>query len=243
MSNAKGQPEKARILIVDDHPLFMEALHQLIEHEPGWSVCGKATDATQALQLVDETKPDMVIVDISLGATNGIDLLRSISAKQADLPMLVVSMHNESLYAEKAIRAGAMGYVMKHEAPKTVKSAIQQVLTGEMFLSHKIATSLLAKVMREEEEEPEDSPMSRLSEREQQVFRLLGHGKSIRQIALELDLSITTIHSFRGRIKEKLHVKTSPELLLRAIYWVKEQTANNLPPSQSENITDFGVTG
>src|SRR5271168_3373511 len=118
----------------------MEALRELIQREPGWSVCGKATDASQALQLVDETRPDMVIVDISLGATNGIDLLRSISAKQADLPMLVVSMHDESLYAEKAIRAGAMGYVMKHEDPKTVKAAMQQVLKGEMFLGHKIAT-------------------------------------------------------------------------------------------------------
>jgi DNA-binding NarL/FixJ family response regulator len=223
--------EALRILIVDDHPLFQEALHELIQREPGWSVCGKAADATEALRLVEETHPDLMIVDISLGGTNGIDLIKSVSAKYAELPMLVVSMHDESLYSERAIRAGAMGYVMKHESPKTVKAAIQQVLAGELYLSHKMATSLIAKLIHGEKEGPKESPFHRLTDRELEVYRLLGQGKNARQIAQELDLSVATINSFRARIREKLHLKNSTELLLQASNWVREQAEGNLPAS------------
>ncbi len=226
------QSDELRILIVDDHPLFQEALRELIHRQPGWRVCGKATDAAEALRLVQETKPDLVIVDISLGNSSGIDLIKQISAKDSDLPMLVVSMHDESLYSEVAIRAGAMGYVMKHESPKTVKTAIQHVLAGEMYLSHKMATSLISKLMRRESDGPKETAVDRLSERELEVFRMMGQGKGPRQIAQELNLNVATIHSFRARIKEKLQLKHSTEMLLQAINWVKEQAASNQPASK-----------
>ncbi len=227
-----AEPKPAsRILIVDDHPLFRQGLRELIDREPGWSVCGEAADAAEATRLVGETKPGMVIVDISLAGTNGIDLIKSLSANDAELPLLVVSMHDESLYAERAIRAGAMGYVMKHEPPKTFKTAIHRVLGGEMYLSEKMATSLLAKLMRGGGE-PEETPVSRLSDRELEVFRLLGQGKGTKQIAQELNLTIATINSFRARIKEKLGLKSSTELLLNAIHWVQEQAGNSSGPGK-----------
>ena len=213
----------ARILIVDDHPLFRDGLRQLIDREPGLSVCGEATGPEDAVRLVNETKPDLVIVDISLGNQSGIDLIRTLKAEDAELPLLVVSMHDESLYAERALRAGAMGYVMKHEPPKTYKIAIHSVLAGEMYLSPRMATSLVAKLMRGKGEE--QTPVSRLSDRELDVFRLMGQGKGTRQIAEELNLTVPTISSFRARIKEKLQVKNSAELVLQAIRWMQEQAA------------------
>ena len=131
-------------------------------------------------------------------------------------------MHDESLYAERAIRAGAMGYVMKHEAPKVVKAAIQQVLGGEMYLSHKMATTLISKLMRGDSEKPQESALEKLSDRELEVFRMVGRGKGARQIAEELSLSVATINSFRARIRERLHLKNSTELLLAASNWVRE---------------------
>jgi DNA-binding NarL/FixJ family response regulator len=221
MSNNASQV--SRILIVEDHPLFQEALCELIKREPAWEVCGRAAEAAEAMQLAEETKPDLVIVDISLGGTSGIDLIKSISGKFSDMPVLVVSMHDESLYSERAIRAGAMGYVTKHAPPKTVKAAIQHVLAGELYLSHKMATSLLAKVMRGGSGVAKESPLHQLSDRELEVFRLLGQGKGARQIAEELNLSVATINSFRARIREKLQLKNSTELLLQANNWMREQ--------------------
>ncbi len=223
MSKTIKQPQESAILIVDDHPLFRDALEELIRREPGWQVCGKAAEPDEAMRMVEENHPQLVIVDISLGGSNGIDLIKNLSGKYEDLAMLVVSMHDESLYAERAIRAGAMGYVMKHEPPKTVKAAIQQVLAGELYVSHKLATSLVAKLMRKEDDTPNETPVQRLSDRELEVFRLLGQGKGARQIAADLNLSVATINSFRARIKEKLSLKTSTELLLRANDWVKEE--------------------
>jgi len=229
MSNNSEQPPVSRILIVEDHPLFQEALSELIKREPTWEVCGKAADPTEAMQLVEETRPDLVIVDISLGNTSGIDLIKSISAKFSDMPVLVVSMHDESLYSERAIRAGAMGYVTKHAPPKTVKAAIEHVLAGELYLSHKMATSLLTKVMRGETAgAAKETPLNQLSDRELEVFRLLGQGKGARQIAQELNLSVATINSFRARIREKLRLKNSTELLLQANNWVREQQGNEV---------------
>lgn len=219
------EPETtSRILIVDDHPLFREGLCQLIDREPGLSVCGEAADAAEALKLVDETKPDLVIVDISLGSNSGIDLIKTLKAADAELPLLVISMHDESLYTERALRAGAMGYVMKHEPPKTVKTAIHRVLAGEMYLSERMATTLVAKLMRSDSEPEDTTPVSQLSGRELEVFRLLGRGKGTRQIAEELKLTIPTINSFRARIKEKLNIKSSSELVLQAIHWVGKKS-------------------
>jgi DNA-binding NarL/FixJ family response regulator len=218
-------PAKSRIFIVDDHTMFREGLRQLIDREPDFNVCGDAADAAEALRNLDELKPDLVIVDISLAGTSGIDLIKSVRERHEDLPVLVVSMHEETLYAERALRAGAMGYVMKQEPAKTVKAAIRKVLAGNMHLSEKMATSMLARFMHGDQAgRPPASPIESLSDRELEVFRMLGQGKGIRQIAEELELSIATINSFRTRIKEKLNLKTSTEVMLQAIQWVREGT-------------------
>jgi DNA-binding NarL/FixJ family response regulator len=169
---------------------------------------------------IRQSHSDVVIVDLTLADSSGLDLVKSIRNDYEDLPVLVVSMHEESLYAERALRAGAMGYVMKNEAAKTVIAAIHSVLRGEMYLSRKMSSSVISKFMRGETEQPM-SPLEILSDRELEVFRMLGQGKGTRQIAQDLGLTIPTIQSFRNRIKEKLHLKTAPELVLHAINWVQ----------------------
>ena len=220
---APPAPAKSRVFLVDDHAMFREGLRQLIERDPEIVVCGDAADAGTALEGIRTAHPDLVIVDISLGGTSGIDLIRTIKKDYEDLPVLVVSMHDESLYAERALRAGAMGYVMKHEPSKTVKAAIRKVLGGDLHLSEKMASSMVGKFMRGNTEPPA-SPLEALSDRELEVFRMLGQGKAVRLIAEEMTVTIPTINSFRNRIKEKLHLKSSTEVMLRAIQWVQDET-------------------
>jgi DNA-binding NarL/FixJ family response regulator len=216
--------QKNRIFIVDDHTMFREGLRQLIEREPDFIVCGDAADAAEALRGIGELKPDLVIVDISLNGASGIDLIKSIKERCEDLPVLVVSMHEETLYAERALRAGAMGYVMKQQPAKTVKTAIRKVLAGNMHLSERMATTMLSKFMHGSPSDAPVSPIESLSDRELEVFRMLGLGKGTRQIAAELELSVATINSFRNRIKDKLKLKTSTEVMLHAIHWIQEGT-------------------
>jgi len=217
----KTQPEKSRLLVVDDHPLFREGLRQMINRDPALAVCGEAADAAEAMKAVAELKPDLVLVDISLEGSDGIDLTKNLKAKYDELPVLVISMHNESLYAERALRAGALGYVMKNEPARVVKTAIFKALGGDIFLSEKMSSSVLGKLMHGKTEQPV-SPIEQLSDRELEVFRMLGEGKPTRQIAEELKLTIPTIHSFRTRIKEKLQLKNATEMMLHAIQWVRE---------------------
>jgi DNA-binding NarL/FixJ family response regulator len=214
--------QKKRVFLVDDHTMFREGLRQLIERETNLMVCGDAPDAESAMSAIRETKPDVVIVDISLAGGSGIDLIREVKDEFEDLPVLVVSMHDESLYAERALRAGAMGYVMKHEPAKTVKAAIQKVLGGDLYLSEKMASTVINRFMRGETPQPK-SPIQTLSDRELEVFRMLGQGKGVRHIAEQLDVTIPTVNSFRNRIKEKLNLKTSTEVMLHAIQWVESQ--------------------
>jgi DNA-binding NarL/FixJ family response regulator len=211
---------KSRIFIVDDHAMFREGLRQLIDNEPDLAVCGDAADAAAAQRAIKEIKPDLVIVDISLAGTSGIDLIKAIKSEHEDLPILVVSMHDESLYAERALRAGAMGYVMKEEPARTVKTAIRKVLAGDMHLSEKMSSSVIARVMHGEGDQP-PTPIELLSDRELEVFRMLGGGKGTRQIAEDMGVAVATINSFRNRIKEKLRLKTSTEVMLHAIQWVQ----------------------
>jgi DNA-binding NarL/FixJ family response regulator len=220
----KSPPEKIRILIVDDHPLFCEGLRRMIDRHPALTVCGQAPDAASAIKAVAELKPALALVDISLEKTNGIDLIKSLKAKHEELPILVVSMHDESLYAERALRAGAQGYIMKNQPIKIVRDAIFKVLVGDIFLSEKMSTSVLARLLLGKKDEPVSS-VEQLSDRELEVFQMLGHGKSSREIAQDLNLTIPTIHSFRNRIKEKLQFRNSTELTLHAMQWVRERMA------------------
>jgi len=220
----KSEAEKSRVFIVDDHTMFREGLRQLIERESSMTVCGDAPGATEALSGIRTSKPDVVIVDISLAGASGIDLIKDIKVEFEELPVLVVSMHDESLYAERALRAGAMGYVMKHEPAKTVKAAIQKVLGGDMYLSEKMSSAVINRLIRGQPDEKPASPMELLSDRELEVFRLLGQGKGVRLIAEELSVTIPTINSFRNRIKDKLGLKTSTEVMLHAIQWIREES-------------------
>ena len=191
---AKSPQEKTRVLIVDDHPLFCEGLRRMLDRHPALMVCGQSPDAVSAMKAVAELKPDLVLVDISLEKTNGIDLIKSLRAKYEDLPMLVVSMHDESLYAERALRAGAQGYIMKNQPIQIVRDAIFKVLSGDIFLSEKMSTSVLARLLLGKKDSPTSS-VEQLSDRELEVFQMLGEGKSSRQIAEDLNLTIPTIHS------------------------------------------------
>jgi len=222
MANASS--EKSRILIVDDHPLFREGMQQMIDRNASLKVCGEAASPAAAMKAVAELEPDLVLVDISLEGGDGIDLIKNLKEKYENLPILVISMHNESLYAERALRAGALGYVMKNEAARTVKAAILKVLGGDIFLSEKMSATVLTRMMHGKNEPPV-SPVEQLSDRELQVFQLLGEGKTSRQIAEELELTIPTIHSFRNRIKEKLNFQNATELVLRANHWVLERAS------------------
>jgi DNA-binding NarL/FixJ family response regulator len=209
---AKTPSEKSRVLIVDDHPLFREGMRQMIDRNPPLKVCGEAANPADAMKAVADLEPDLVLVDISLDGGDGIDLIQSLKAKYEDLPILVISMHNESLYAERALRAG------------TVKAAIFKVLGGDIFVSDKMSAALLSRSLHGKNEAPL-SPVEQLSNRELQVFQMLGEGKPSRQIAEELDLTIPTIHSFRTRIKEKLRFQNATELVLRANQWVRERAS------------------
>jgi DNA-binding NarL/FixJ family response regulator len=215
---------KSRIFLVDDHAMFREGLRQLIDREPDFIVSGDAADFEEALKGISAATPDLVITDISLSGTSGIDLIKTLKSRYPELPVLVVSMHEETLYAERALRAGAMGYVMKQEPAKAVKAAIRKVLGGDIHLSEKMASAVLGKLVHERTDEKQVSPMENLSNRELEVFRLLGEGKASRDIAQQLDLSVATINSFRNRIKEKLNFKNSTELILHAIHWVRENS-------------------
>lgn len=215
--------ERKQVFIVDDHAMFRDGLRQLIDREVDLTVCGDAAEATEALEGISKSEPDLVIVDISLSGKSGIDLIKAIKDKNEDLPVLVVSMHEESLYAERALRAGAMGYVMKQEPAKVVKAAIRKLLAGDMHLSERMASGVISKFIRGGDELP-PSPLEKLSDRELEVFRMLGMGKGVRQIAEELGLTIPTINSFRNRIKEKLQLNSSTEVMLHAIHWSREES-------------------
>ena len=216
--------EKKRIFIVDNHAVFRDRLRQLIDREADLVVCGEAMDADQALEGISKSEPDFVIMDISLSGKSGIDFIKTIKERYKDLPVLVFSMHKESLYAERTLRAGAMGYVMKQEPPKTIKVAIRKVLAGDMHLSEKMASSVISKFIRGTNKLP-PSPLDKLSDRELEVFRLLGLGKKVRRIAEEMSVTIPTINTFRNRIKEKLQLNSSTEVTLHAIHWSREEAS------------------
>ena len=204
-----------RIIIIDDHPIVRERLGELINQEPDLCVCGEAEDGQSALETIERTVPDLALVDISLKDTYGIELVKEIKNRYPKLKTLVLSMHDESLYAERALRAGARGYVTKQEASKKVIGAIRQVLGGGIYVSEKMAATMLWRVAGQPTSD--GSVADRLSDRELEVFQLLGEGLAVREIATRLHLSVKTVEAHRTHIKEKLNIKTSPELLRYAI--------------------------
>ncbi len=212
-----GQP-KRRVLVVDDHPIVRQGLAQMVNREPDLVICGEAEEAAGALQAIIDGKPDILIVDISLNGPDGLDLLKSIRMRYPGLPVLILSMHDESIYAERALRAGANGYIMKHEAAEKVLVAVRQILNREIYVSDRVASKILQQYISGSTK-AKGSPIAELSDRELEVFRLIGIGHSTRMIAEELHLSVKTVESYQAHIKDKLSLKSGRELVQHAIQW------------------------
>ncbi len=214
-------PERtqAKVFLVDDHPLVREWLSQLIQREDDLAVCGEAEDTQEALQKIEETKPDIVVADISLKNTHGLELVKDLQVRLPLLPVLVLSMHDESLYAERVLRAGAKGYITKQEATKKILQAVRLVLSGQIYISEKMASRMVHKMVMGRAES-QKSAIERLTDRELEVFQLIGRGQGTRRIASELHLGIKTVESYRARIKEKLKLEDGTQLLQHAIQWV-----------------------
>jgi DNA-binding NarL/FixJ family response regulator len=213
-------PKKAKVLVIDDHPIVRQGLTQLINQEPDLVVCGSAEDAGAGLRAIAANRPDIVILDISLDGPDGLSALKDIRVNDAALPVLVLSMHDESLYAERALRAGASGYIMKQEATEKVLEAIRRIRGGEVYVSDRIAKRLLREIVGPSSGKP---PIEALTDRELAVFRLIGKGRGTREIADELHISIKTVESYQAHIKEKLSLKNARELVQRAVEWVTRE--------------------
>lgn len=209
---------KSRVLLVDDHPIVRQGVAAMLNQQPDISVCGTAEDPHQALETVAKLKPDLVIVDLSLKKGSGIDLLKDLKVRYPKLLTLVLSMHDESLYALRVLRAGASGYIMKQAATENVLVAVRRVLAGEVYLSEEMGKRMMEQIAGKPAKRS-GSPIEDLSDRELQVFNMIGQGRGTRQIAEELHLSVKTIESHRARIKDKLNLQTGAELVQHAIQW------------------------
>ena len=209
---------KRMIFIVDDHPIVRQGLALLINREPDLAVCGDAEEAGSALDRIEELRPDLVVLDISLNGPDGLDLLKTIRARDPNLPVLILSMMDEVLYAERGLRAGANGYIMKQQATEQVLVAIRRILGGEIYVSERMSNKMLHLFVGGSPAH-QSSPVADLTDRELEVFRLIGEGHGTRQIADELHLSIKTVESYQAHIKEKLLLKNGRELVQRAIQW------------------------
>lgn len=215
---------KTRILIVDDHPLMRKGLALSLAEDPSLEVVGQAADAEEALAAFDAIEPDVAIVDVSLPGMSGLELIKHLIAIKPDLTVLVVSRHDEVLYAERAIRAGARGYVMKLEAGDKIVEAIRHVRRGGVFLSEEMKDRMLFGAAMGAKS-PTQSPLEVLSDRELEVFEMTGRGLATREIAERLHLSVKTVESYRARIKTKLNLNTAAELMQHAVQWVEGEGA------------------
>lgn len=216
--------ERTKVLLVDDHPVLVEGLSLIINSEDDLEVCGRAEDAGRALELAGTLKPDLVIVDISLKNSDGIQLLKNLRARQPELLTLVLSLHDEALYAERALRAGASGYVMKQSSLTTVLTAIRKVLDGGIYVSERISNRMLAWTSGAKPAQGV-SPMDRLSDREREVFRKIGQGLGTKEIAEQLSLSYKTVETYRAHIKMKLQIANAAEMIRTATLWVREDSS------------------
>lgn len=211
-------PAKKRILVVDDHPIVRQGLALLINRETDLLVCGEAEDAMGAMHILSSAKPDVLIVDLSLNGPDGLDLLKNVRITHPTLPVLILSMHDELIYAERALRAGANGYIMKQVATEKVLVAVRRILAGEIYVSDRIANRMLKHYITGSGT-AKNSSIADLSDRELEVFRLIGEGHGTRQIAEELHISIKTVESYQAHIKDKLSLRSARELLQHAIQW------------------------
>ncbi len=218
----KQRLTKKRVVIVDDHPPMRKGLAQLINAEHDLHACGEAGNISEALQIVESLKPDIVMVDLALKDASGLDLIKDLKKRFPSLPVLVLSMQNESVYAERALRAGARGYIMKEETTENVVDALRQVLRGEVYLSDKMSKRIL-NIFANGRKEKTGSSVESLSDRELEVFQLIGQGHQPREIAKKLHLSVKTIESYREHIKVKLNLESAAELTQAAIQWMQNQ--------------------
>src|ERR1700752_185055 len=225
MSLNGATSKKSRVFVVDDHPIVRQGLALLINREDDLAVCGEAEDAHVAIQSLAAAKPDILIVDISLNGPDGLDLLKDVCMRYPELPVLILSMHDESIYAERALRAGAQGYIMKQEATEKVLVALRRILNREIYVSERIANRMLHRYIGNPNA-AKPSSSADLTDRELEVFRLIGEGHSTRQIAEDLHISVKTVESYQAHIKEKLSLRSARELVQHAIQWsISEKTA------------------
>jgi DNA-binding NarL/FixJ family response regulator len=215
-------PAKKRILIVDDHPMMRDGLRQLIANEPDLEVCGEADDAARALELTEQCKPDLAVVDITLRSSNGLDLIKDLKIRSAGTAVLALSMHDESLYAERVLRAGGRGYIMKQEGGKKIVEAIRRVLSGSVYVSDAVSARILDTFSGRGQNK---STVESLTDREFEVFQLIGQGLSTSDMADKLRVSAKTIEVHRVNIKTKLGIPTAPELLRFAVRWLESDEA------------------
>jgi DNA-binding NarL/FixJ family response regulator len=211
-----------RIVVVDDHPLFRKGLEQLINSssQDAFHICGEANDSAEGMTVIRQLKPDLAIVDLSLPGANGIELIKNIRAEFAKLPVLILSMHDESLYALRALRAGAQGYVMKQEALENVIVAIREVLAGRPYLSHEMSAKLITNFASGTDQA---NPTDKLSDRELEILELIGKGRDVREIAKALHISAKTVETHRAHIKEKLNLKNARQVTRFAVQWLEGQ--------------------
>jgi DNA-binding NarL/FixJ family response regulator len=223
-TNTHSEPnvKTHRVLIVDDHPAVREGLALRISRQDNLEVCGEAADVVEALHLVASTSPDIAVIDIMLQNGNGIDLIKRIKSRYDSVRMLVWSMYSESLYAERALRAGASGYINKEQATSQIIAAIQQVLEGKIYVSGPLGEQLLNRALGKGRAGLSESPVETLSDRELEVFQHLGRGLDTQQIAERMHVSPKTVETYRSRIKEKLELSGANELISRAVQWVLE---------------------
>jgi DNA-binding NarL/FixJ family response regulator len=215
---AANRSSKRNILLLEDHPIVRQGLEQMINHEADLHVCGTAEDADRALQLIDEAQPDLLLLDISLQGANGLEVLKVVRERHPQLRVLILSMHDERLYAMRALGAGAAGYVMKQEATENVLTAIRRVLDGDVYLSAQMERKSMQQFVGRRAI-PKGTPLEDLSKRELEVFELIGQGQRTKQIAEALHVSVKTVESHRQHIKEKLGLSNGQELVQHAIQW------------------------
>ena len=219
---------KTRILVADDHPLFREGLVQLINREHDLCCCGETDSVAATYKAVGTLKPDLLVMDLRMGDGDGLELIKALKTHFPDLPVLVLSQHDETLYAERALRAGARGYVMKEEATEEVLNAMRTILKGELYVSRKMSVVVLKKLVGSPSA-TSGRQIERLSDRELQVFQMLGSGMSTRQVAAQLHLSFKTVETHRENIKHKLGLRDSAELVRHAAHWVQRRPSGPSP--------------